>query len=437
MSVAASVLLARTAAADDAPRPAPAASTWTPAPVRAPAAPEPEPGAPPGEGATDGTAGDGEAAGNVPPPGGAREARDEEASPPSAPRPHARAAVRPAWAPINVGFTWPLATNAGDPDLWTHFDLAILLGRVGFVDGMQLGAIGWIGHDLRGAQVTLASVVSGRTSGLQLGGVFALADEEVRGLQLAGLIGWASTDVYGIQAAAGATQVYGNLEGIQAALVTNIARQSLQGVQVGGAVNIGRVDGLQLGAINVSQELRGVQIGVINVARRIDGLQIGVINVTDELEGESLALLPLPRRGGIHLAAWGSNSLFGNIGLKFSSVHAYSLISVALHSVPRAPDSDGGPRQPIFGAGLTFGARFPLPVEDLGIAADIGAHRLFRDRIALSGGHDEIYKMRVLLSYRMAPRLTPFIGGGAYVSLHGEQTLKTTFGPELDLGVEF
>jgi hypothetical protein len=147
-------------------------------------------------------------------------------------------------------------------------------------------------------------------------------------------------------------------------------------------------------------------------------------------------VVPLPRRGGIHLAAWGSNSLFGNIGLKFASVHTYSLLSVALHSVPRSADSEGGPRQPIFGAGLTFGARFPL-VDELSIAADIGGHRLFRDKIAFVGGHDEIYKMRVLLSYQMAPRLTPFIGGGAYVSLHGDETLHTTYGPELDLGVEF
>ncbi|MEJ7733162.1 MAG: hypothetical protein WKG00_28695, partial [Polyangiaceae bacterium] len=230
--------------------------------------------------------------------------------------------------------------------------------------------------------------------------------------------------------------VYGDLQGVQAAMVVNVARQSLEGVQVGGAVNIGRVDGLQLGAINVSQELHGVQIGILNVARRIDGLQIGVINVTDQLDGESLGIIPLPRRGGIHLAAWGSNSLFGNIGLKFASVHAYSLLSVALHSVPRAPDSEGGPRQPIFGAGLTLGARFPLPMPGFAIAADIGGHRLFRERIAFVGGHDEIYKTRILLSYSMAPRLTPFVGGGAYVSLHGQDTLHTTYGPELDVGIE-
>jgi hypothetical protein len=118
-------------------------------------------------------------------------------------------------------------------------------------------------------------------------------------------------------------------------------------------------------------------------------------------------------------------------------VHAYSLLSVALHSVPRAPDSEGGPRQPIFGAGLTFGARFPLPMPGFAIAADIGGHRLFRERIAFVGGHDEIYKTRILLSYAMAPRLTPFIGGGAYVSLHGQETLNTTYGPELDVGIEF
>jgi hypothetical protein len=182
---------------------------------------------------------------------------------------------------------------------------------------------------------------------------------------------------------------------------------------------------------------------VLNVARKIDGLQIGVINVTDDLRGESLGIVPLPRKGGIHPAAWASNSLYGNAGIKFASVAAYSILSVALHSVPREVDSadsargtEDGPRQPIFGAGLTLGARLPLPIEPLTVASDIGGYRLFRDRVALSGGHDEVYKMRVLLGYPLAPRLSPFLGAGAFVAVRGQDALSTDFGPELTLGLE-
>jgi hypothetical protein len=178
---------------------------------------------------------------------------------------------------------------------------------------------------------------------------------------------------------------------------------------------------------------------VLNVARKIDGLQIGVINVTDDLRGESLGIVPLPRKGGIHPAAWASNSLYGNAGIKFASVAAYSILSVALHSVPRevdSADSEDGPRQPIFGAGLTLGARLPLPIEPLTVASDIGGYRLFRDRVALSGGHDEVYKMRVLLGYPLAPRLSPFLGAGAFVAVRGQDALSTDFGPELTLGLE-
>ena len=344
--------------------------------------------------------------------------------------------VVPPYFPVNLSLIHPFSTNAAAPDLWTHFDVALILGRVGFVDGLQVGVVDWISHDLRGAQIGVASAISRHASGLQVGAAFAFTDGNLEGVQAAGIFGWASQDLAGVQLAMVANQTYGDLEGVQAATIVNVERKRLEGVQAGGAVNVGRVDGLQIAPINISQEMRGLQIGVINVARNIDGLQIGVINVTDNLRGESLGVVPLPRKGGIHPAAWASNSLFGNVGIKFASLYAYSILSVALHSVPREPDAEGGPRQPIFGAGFTIGARFELPIEPLTLASDLGAYRLFRDRIALTGGHDEVYKTRILIGFPLARRLTPFMGAGAFVSLRGVETLHTSFGPELTLGLE-
>ena len=366
--------------------------------------------------------------------GGAGEARGDgaldERSAPTEP------VTTPPYFPLNLSLVHPFSTNATAPDLWTHFDLALIVGRVGFVDGLQIGIVDWITHDLRGAQLGMATAVSRDATGVQAGAAFAFADGLFEGVQLAGIFGWASGDLHGAQLAVLASQTYGDLRGLQAAAVVNVERKQLDGIQAGGAVNVGRVDGLQIAAINVSQEMKGVQIGVLNVARRIDGLQIGVVNVTDDLRGESLGIVPLPRKGGIHPAAWASSSLYGNLGIKFASVAAYSILSVALHSVPREPDTEGGPRQPIFGAGLTLGARLPLPIEPVTLASDIGGYRLFRDRIALSGGHDEVYKMRVLLGYPLAPRLSPFVGAGAFVGVRGKESLTTDFGPEVTVGLE-
>ncbi|WP_437324348.1 LA_2272 family surface repeat-containing protein [Sorangium sp. So ce381] len=339
--------------------------------------------------------------------------------------------------PVNLSLIFPLSTNATAPDLATHLDLALLLGRVGFVDGAQVGLFSWTSGDLRGLQLGVASVVSGRAEGLQLAGGFALADAPLAGVQLAGLFGWASTTVAGAQIAGVANQTYADVDGLQAAGAVNVARGQVTGVQAA-AVNIGRVDGLQIGAINVSQEQRGLQIGIINVARKIDGLQIGVINVTDNLEGESLGLIPLPREGGIRLALWGSTGLHGNVGLKFSSRYAYTILSFGLHSEPRAPNADEGraaQREPLYAVGLAMGSRLPLDVEDLSLSADVGAYH----RGPFQGdlpGRNEVLKARVSASYALAERLSPFVCAGGYMTLRGQGALDVGGGPELCLGVE-
>ncbi|WP_437903712.1 hypothetical protein WME95_35080 [Sorangium sp. So ce327] len=352
----------------------------------------------------------------------------------------ARRGPETPYFPVNLSLIFPLSTNATAPDLATHLDLALLLGRVGFVDGAQVGLFSWTSGDLRGLQLGVASVVSGRAEGLQLAGGFAFADAPLAGVQLAGLFGWASTTVTGAQIAGVANQTYADVDGLQAAGAVNVARGQVTGVQAAG-VNIGRVDGLQIGAINVSQEQRGLQIGIINVARKIDGLQIGVINVTDNLKGESLGLIPLPREGGIRLALWGSTGLHGNVGLKFSSRYAYTILSFGLHSEPRAPDvpnvDDGraAEREPLYAVGLAMGSRLPLDVEDLSLSADVGAYH----RGPLQGslpGRNEVLKARVSASYALAERLSPFVCAGGYVTLRGEGALEVAGGPELCLGVE-
>ena len=349
-----------------------------------------------------------------------------------------RPGVTPPYFPVNASFLFPLSTNFAAPDLWTNFDLALLLGRVGFVDGAQVGVIDWTVHDLRGVQVGVITAVGKQTEGVQLAAGFAFADGTLWGVQSSGLFGWASHSVHGGQIAGVANQTYGDIDGLQAAGVLNVGRKQITGAQVAAGVNIGRVNGFQMGGINVSQNVNGLQIGILNVARRIDGLQIGVINVTDDLQGESLGIIPLPRRGGIHLAAWGSSSLYGNLGIKFASRFAYSIISGALHSVPKTAD-EKGPRQAVIGAGLTLGGRFPLG-DELWMASDVGGYRFFRDKLSFDG-HDEMIKGRVLVGYQMAPRLNPFVGVGAFVTIRGsfrdDEDLQIGDGPEFSVGIEF
>jgi hypothetical protein len=336
----------------------------------------------------------------------------------------------PPYFPVNFSFLFPLSTNAGTPDLWTHLDLALILGRVGYVDGVQLGLLDYVAHGLRGAQIGAAAITGDSAAGLQVGGAFAYADGPFTGVQIAGLAGWALHDVHGLQIGGAGNQVYGDFEGVEVGGVANLARQQVTGVQAAGLFNIGRVNGLQLGVINVSQEVRGAQVGILNVARRIDGLQLGVINVTDRLDGESIGLAPIPRRGGVHVVVWGSSSIYGNVGLKFASVYAYSILSFALHDVPSS-NAPGAPLTLAYGGGVTVGARVPLG-SGVSLSGDLGVYHLFQD----IPGHDEVVKTRVLLSYELAKRFTPFLGGGAQVAVRGEP-LTATVGPEVCGGLEF
>ena len=375
--------------------------------------------------------------------------------------------ARPPYFPLNFSFLYPMSTNAAAPDLWTHLDIAILFGRVGFLDGLQVGAAGWTVHDMRGVQIGFGSIVGGSTSGAQVGAGFTFAHGPVQGLQLSGIFGWADDDIEGVQVSGVANQTSGNIDGVQAAVGLNVARGQITGVQVAGVVNqadqniegvqatagfnvalrqvtgvqaaglmnIGRVEGIQIGAVNVTQKMRGLQVGVFNVARNFKGLQIGIVNVTDDLDGESLAIIPLPRRGGIHAMAWASNSLYGNVGVKFASRYAYSILSGALHSVERAEGAEGSPREIVYGGGLTMGATIPLPLDGLRLSSDIGGYRLFRDEPVLSQ-HDEIYKLRLMVSYQIARRLTPFAGGGANLTIRGKDPVDAGVGGELCVGLE-
>jgi len=386
---------------------------------------------------------------------------EQEPIPALAPEPRApdlRASA--PYFPFNVALLHPLSSNAGIPDLRTNVGLGVILDRVGYIDGVQIGAVSSITHDLRGVQIGAADLVDGTASGIQLGGVFAFADGAHQGAQIAGLMSWADSSLQGLQLSGLINRTTRPLEGVQIAGLSNWANESFtglqlsgginqargaaQGVQVAGALNaaygnldgvqigafnIGKVRGLQLGVINVSADTQGTQIGVINIARRSEGLQVGVVNITDALKGESLGLASLPRAGGIHLVVWGSNSLSGNLGVKFASKIVYSILSGVIHREEK---------RNVYGGGVTLGVHFPV-LESLGeglrVAGDVGVYRLARDP-GPSTRHDEIYKARALISYEVAKHFSFFAGGGIHASVRGDDVLTTDVGPEICGGLD-
>jgi hypothetical protein len=330
--------------------------------------------------------------------------------------------------PVNLSLLFPLSTNAGRPNLLTNLDIAIMASRVGAVEGFQGGVLTYSEYEVRGLQTSVAAI-SGKTTGLQLGVAFAFADGEFNGAQVGGIFGWSGEDVSGVQIGGIASQSFKDIHGLQLSGGASITRGEVHGVQAAGLVNVGRVHGVQIGIINVSAEVKGLQLGVFNVARKMDGFQLGLINITDSLNGESLGLANLLRPGAIHLSVWGSNSLNGNIGLKFASKYAYSLLSFAITAEEK---------QAVLGAGLTLGLRWakPLGLEDVALSGDVGGYRLFRPGNGLKG-RDELIKVRTFVSYKIAERLALFAGGGAFLGIRGDDDIAVRVGPEGFGGVDF
>jgi len=237
----------------------------------------------------------------------------------------------------NASVFYPLATNAKHPELTTHFDINLLYGHIGALNGLEVGTVSTVSGDAQGLQASLlTNLVGGQVRAGQFSFVFN------RGHRV---------------------------EGVQVALM-NRADHAMQGLQLGGLNLAGSLSkGLQLSGVNVAGNVEGVQIGIVNVGKRVRGMQIGLVNVSDEVEGVPIGLISVSKTGGVHPVAWSSNTTFVNVGVKFAARHSYTMVSGAMHY-------DG--EHTLYGAGLTIGASIPI-AKKIATEIDVQALHLFAD----------------------------------------------------------
>src|SRR6185436_12713141 len=208
---------------------------------------------------------------------------------------------------VTLGLFYPLATHYGHAEVSSSFDLNLLYGRVGSIDGAQIGGVNVVSREAG----PVASM-----QGLQIGVGANLVDGKVAGLQFAGLLNYVDGSTRGGQLALGANLAEGAVHGVQAAFAFNRA---------------GELRGLQLSAVNVAGDVDGVQIGLINVARRVRGASIGLVNVADDIDGLPLAPFSVTRTGGVHPSAWSGTSGLGNVGVKLATRRTYTLFFGSYH----------------------------------------------------------------------------------------------------------
>lgn len=250
----------------------------------------------------------------------ARELLDALAPPPvppaAKPAPATPAIVDvPPMYDATFALAYPAATNFGRPEVGSHLDLSLIYGRVGHVDGVQVGSIvAFASRGVKGVQVTSAiGAVKGDLSGVEVSGLSNVVHGDVAGVQVAG----------------GASIASGSAGGVQVSGGFNLAHKALKGVQVAGGANVARVmDGVQVaGGANVARDVDGLQLGIVNVAKNVKGLQLGLINIADEVDGQQLGLLSIARNR-VHPIAWGSNLAYTNAGFKFRGRWVYTVAAM-------------------------------------------------------------------------------------------------------------
>jgi hypothetical protein len=316
----------------------------------------------------------------------------------------ATAAAPVGYAPVVASAFYPLATNHELPDIRTRLSLNLLYGRVGQLDGAQLG----LG----------ANSVDGPVSGVQLAFGFNLADGPVGGAQ----------------AALGLNYAAGPVSGFQASMLFNRSGGG-RGLQFSLGVNSagGTLSGLQAAAVNVAGDLRGVQVGLVNVARNVRGLQLGLINYADDVEGIPIGIISVTRSGGVHPVVWSGSESLAAVGLKLSTRYTYTLLSGA---VRREDD------QNLYGPGLAFGVRVPfLPGY---FESDLGASFLFGGRVccvdAKVGLSDDVLlpRWRSLIGFQAHHRFSVFAGAAltAVTRFHQPRPDGSTADATVDLRPE-
>lgn len=170
----------------------------------------------------------------------------------------------------------------------------------------------------------------------------------------------------------------------QGAFIANLSKGPYRGVQFSGILNSSKnqLYGLQLSAINLSEELKGVQagvinsssdftglqIGIINKAKKGKGVQVGLINISDELSGVPIGLIDIQKNGENYFNTWyegNRDNSFVYSGFRFGSRYLYKQLSLGSGKVGNNNFYKGS-------LCLDLGFRIPLFNNRLSILNDAG-----------------------------------------------------------------
>jgi hypothetical protein len=148
-------------------------------------------------------------------------------------------------------------------------------------------------------------------TGAQISGLINSVLSNVYGAQLTGGVNVVRNALFGFQVAGISNVVYKYSFGLQLAGLSNVSVQSMDGVQIAAFTNYtkGGLYGVQLSIFNEAgfiegkngfenTDYTGLQLGLINKAKeRMNGYQIGLLNISGRMQGTQIGLINIHKRG--------------------------------------------------------------------------------------------------------------------------------------------
>lgn len=188
-----------------------------------------------------------------------------------------------------------------------------------------------------GAQFSgLINSVLSNAYGWQATGGVNIVRNALFGFQLAGISNVVYKYSFGFQLAGLTNTSYQSMDGVQLATLSNYTAGGLYGLQVALFNNAGFIEGKngyensdytgwQIGLVNKAKErMNGYQIGLVNIGARMQGTQIGLINIyrrgkeVGTIDGTAIGLLNIGNFG--HLALYATELFPINVELTTGNI---------------------------------------------------------------------------------------------------------------------
>ena len=296
----------------------------------------------------------------------------------------------------------------------TNFHISIFSGRVGGVQGLQLGGISnYVKNDFIGYDGTgIYSEVGGNFAGVQNTGLVSIVKGRFTGVQDVGIYSFVGSDFLGVQATGIMNRVEGSFSGVQMSGIINETEDVL-GVQMAGIINNAQdVEGVQMsGIVNNAKDVEGVQTsGIVNNADHVKGVQIGLINRSKKLDGIAIGLINLSESGNVYGVGWAGGASDYQAGIKFApNDYWYTIISGG-----RMNGSAGKPDRHVIQSHM--GIHYPF-TSKFYIEADISsgaAMPMNFDNWDDEDNFDHIAEGRIAVGYKIGSRISIFGGISSY-----------------------